>query len=75
MASADSCAEEDRDFSDICSRHLVSYLVRIPHTLSDSANSQGGSGCISSIMRLVVSIGNSDRPDKTYDGFPEFLWT
>ncbi|PWY93667.1 hypothetical protein BO94DRAFT_511449 [Aspergillus sclerotioniger CBS 115572] len=32
-------------------------------------------GCIASIMRLVVSIGNSDTPDKTYDWFPEFLWT
>ncbi|PWY86157.1 hypothetical protein BO70DRAFT_386434 [Aspergillus heteromorphus CBS 117.55] len=32
-------------------------------------------GCISSVMRLAVSIGNRYSTDKTYDWFPEFLWT
>ncbi|PYI06609.1 hypothetical protein BO78DRAFT_368572 [Aspergillus sclerotiicarbonarius CBS 121057] len=32
-------------------------------------------GCIASIMRLVVSIGKRDTPDKTYDWFPGCLWT
>jgi hypothetical protein len=33
------------------------------------------SGCISSVMRLLVSIRNLDTGDRTYDWFPEFLWT
>ncbi|OJJ44688.1 hypothetical protein ASPZODRAFT_153585 [Penicilliopsis zonata CBS 506.65] len=32
-------------------------------------------GCVSSVMRVVVSIKNSHAVDKTYDWFPEFLWT
>lgn len=33
------------------------------------------SGCISSIMRLVIGIEKQGTQDKTYDWFPEFLWT
>ncbi|PYH93733.1 hypothetical protein BO71DRAFT_354646 [Aspergillus ellipticus CBS 707.79] len=32
-------------------------------------------GCISSMMRLAVSVNNSTTADKTYGWFPEFLWT
>ncbi|KKK20684.1 hypothetical protein ARAM_000335 [Aspergillus rambellii] len=32
-------------------------------------------GCLSSIMRLVVSVRNSSTQDKTHDWYPEFLWT
>ncbi|KAE8362039.1 ribosomal protein L36e-domain-containing protein [Aspergillus caelatus] len=32
-------------------------------------------GCISSVMRLVVSIPNSTATDNTFVWFPEFLWT
>ncbi|KAI9930901.1 hypothetical protein MW887_010552 [Aspergillus wentii] len=32
-------------------------------------------GCVSSLMRLIVSVQNKDSDDKTYDWFPEFLWT
>ncbi|KAJ9300994.1 hypothetical protein DTO271G3_2158 [Paecilomyces variotii] len=32
-------------------------------------------GCISSIMRLVIGIEKQGTQDKTYDWFPEFLWT
>ncbi|EAW25384.1 uncharacterized protein NFIA_108770 [Aspergillus fischeri NRRL 181] len=31
--------------------------------------------CMCSIMRLVVSVQNKTVTDKTYDWFPEFLWT
>ncbi|KEY76020.1 integral membrane protein [Aspergillus fumigatus] len=31
--------------------------------------------CMCSIMRLVVSVQNRTVEDKTYDWFPEFLWT
>ncbi|GFF76359.1 hypothetical protein IFM61606_03816 [Aspergillus udagawae] len=31
--------------------------------------------CMCSIMRLVVSVRNKTVKDKTYDWFPEFLWT
>ena len=33
------------------------------------------SGCISSIMRLIISIRNANGVDKTYEWFGEFLWT
>lgn len=33
------------------------------------------SACVSSVVRLVVSIQNSNIADKTHDWFPEFLWT
>ncbi|KAF7592890.1 hypothetical protein BBP40_012302 [Aspergillus hancockii] len=32
-------------------------------------------GCISSVMRLVISIPNSRTTDNTYAWFGEFLWT
>ncbi|KAL4873207.1 hypothetical protein BDV12DRAFT_209129 [Aspergillus spectabilis] len=32
-------------------------------------------GCFASIMRLEVSVQHRDTNDKTYDWFPEFLWT
>ncbi|OGM47030.1 hypothetical protein ABOM_003736 [Aspergillus bombycis] len=32
-------------------------------------------GCISSVMRLVVSIPNSTATDNTFVWFPELLWT
>ncbi|KAE8157854.1 hypothetical protein BDV40DRAFT_304749 [Aspergillus tamarii] len=35
----------------------------------------GSFGCISSVMRLVVSIPNSTATDNTFVWFPEFLWT
>ncbi|KAL5362334.1 hypothetical protein BJX96DRAFT_177061 [Aspergillus floccosus] len=35
----------------------------------------GAFGCVSSIMRLVASVSNESMHDKTFDWFPEFLWT
>lgn len=33
------------------------------------------SGCVSSIMRLIVSVRNSNGADQTYECFGEFLWS
>lgn len=49
--------------------------VSFPRVSPHNTHAIETSGCVSSIMRLVASVSNESMRDKTFDWFPEFLWT
>ncbi|EAW10210.1 uncharacterized protein ACLA_046760 [Aspergillus clavatus NRRL 1] len=62
---------------------LILPIVSVWHLQMRSSKKWGTSAifaagvfaCMCSVMRLVVSVQNKAVKDKTYDWFPEFLWT
>ncbi|KAL4890898.1 hypothetical protein BDV59DRAFT_209293 [Aspergillus ambiguus] len=58
----------------------IACVWRLQMTLSKKLGTSavfaaGAFGCVSSIMRLVASVSHKSMHDKTFDWFPEFLWT